>query len=165
MNKSNLQTGIWLIGIGIIAITNFWWPGIMFVVGVSVLMSGSPRAAVWVFGIGVLALLDFWWPGILFLIGIGLLVGAIFPDREERPSEASPEFAPIPDAPSIENTQDAYAPPQPVSPTPAPDPTRARLWLPTRCPACGAPLTPTEVIWHDDTHAECSYCHTPLSPK
>ena len=41
MKKDNLQTGIWLIGIGILALTNFWWPGIMFVIGLSMLMSGS----------------------------------------------------------------------------------------------------------------------------
>ncbi|NUM44954.1 MAG: hypothetical protein HUU38_09625 [Anaerolineales bacterium] len=161
MNKNNLQTGIWLIGIGILAFTNYWWPGIMFVIGVSALASGSLQATIWLFGIGVLAIFDFWWPGILFLIGGGILVGALFPDRKSEFAPDDPEDSePISSSPAPDEF-----PPSAAPSTPSPFPTPSRAWLPTRCPACGAPLTPTEAIWHDATHAECSYCHTPLSPN
>lgn len=167
MNKNNLQSGIWLIGIGILALTNTWWPGIMFVIGFSVLVSGSPQGALWLFGIGLLAMFDFWWPGMLFLVGLSILVGAVFPERKP---EMAPSFAdaPRPTPGSSKNSQASDEFPQP-SPTytnspPPSSPATSRLWLPTRCPACGAPLTPTEAIWHDDIHAECSYCHTPLVP-
>ncbi|HNB52210.1 MAG TPA: hypothetical protein PK530_09725 [Anaerolineales bacterium] len=167
MNKSNLQSGIWLIGIGVLALTNTWWPGIMFVVGLSVLIGGSPQGALWLFGIGLLAMFDFWWPGILFLVGLSILAGAIFPDRKP---ETAPSFAdaPRPEPVSSQNSQpfDEFRQPTPT-PSPPPlssPPPPSRLWLPTRCPACGAPLTPAEVLWHDDTHAECSYCHTQLAP-
>lgn len=164
MNKSNLQTGIWLIGLGILALTNSWWPGIMFVIGVSTLASGSVQGAIWLFGIGVLAMFDFWWPGIFFLIGLSILAGAIIPKRTPQISPTIPE-SPTHAPEDFEPTYESPAPtPSPTPPSPF-TPTSSRLWLPTRCPACGAPLTPTEAIWHDDAHAECSYCHTQLSPN
>ncbi|MCB9136428.1 MAG: hypothetical protein H6636_13450 [Anaerolineales bacterium] len=163
MNKNNLQTGVWLIGIGILALTNTWWPGIMFVIGTSVLVSGSLQGALWLFGIGVLAIFDFWWPGILFLVGLSILAGTLFPERNPQIAFLAPE----PPSPGSEESQPSYeASPEPTPPFPPPSTLAAsRLWLPTRCPACGAPLTPAEAIWHDETHAECSYCHTPLSPN
>ncbi|MFH1185716.1 MAG: hypothetical protein V1755_11875 [Chloroflexota bacterium] len=33
-----------------------------------------------------------------------------------------------------------------------------RPHLPTRCPACAAPVRPDEVEWLDETTAECPYC-------
>ena len=44
---------------------------------------------------------------------------------------------------------------------PEPDPVR-RPPLPTRCPGCGAPVRPDEVVWLDDTSAECEYCGSPI---
>jgi hypothetical protein len=156
--KSNLQTGIWLIGIGILALTNFWWPGIMFVVGLSVLASGSLQGAIWLFGIGVLGLTDFWWPGMLFLVGISILVGGLRPNRKK--SILPDEFWDDP-ASFVEPIED---------PTPLievdlpPSPTISRTWLPSRCPACGAPISATEAIWHSNDRAECPYCHSHLQP-
>jgi len=34
--------------------------------------------------------------------------------------------------------------------------------LPAKCEACGAPLLPDEVEWHDDTTASCPYCGSPV---
>lgn len=33
----NLQSAIWLVGIGILFITGDWWPGILFVIAASIL--------------------------------------------------------------------------------------------------------------------------------
>ena len=166
MQKNNIQTGIWLIGIGVLALTNFWWPGIMFVIGLSALASGSVQAAIWLFGIGVLAWFDFWWPGILFLIGIGILAGGFRPFRDRTPVENANIPDELPSEPpadnvSFDNVDENISDSAPVSPPSSPTP---QNWLPSRCPACGAPLLAGEAIWHAPHRAECPYCHTQLKP-
>jgi hypothetical protein len=81
--------GIWLIGIAVLAITGWWWPGIMVLIGLSALVSGfeagdNPaqrwagiQGAIWMFGIAVIALFNWWWPGILILVGLSAITGAI----------------------------------------------------------------------------------------
>lgn len=39
MSRGAIQTGIWLIGIGILFLTNWWWPGILILIGISMLAS------------------------------------------------------------------------------------------------------------------------------
>jgi hypothetical protein len=39
--KSGIAGGIFLIGLGILIMTGFWWPGIMFVIGLAI---GADRA-------------------------------------------------------------------------------------------------------------------------
>ena len=39
--KSGIAGGIFLIGLGILIMTGFWWPGIMFVIGLAI---GAERA-------------------------------------------------------------------------------------------------------------------------
>jgi len=169
MRKDNVQTGIWLIGIGVLALTNFWWPGIMFVIGLSALASGSIQGAIWMFGIGILAWFDFWWPGILFLIGIGILAGGFRPARELVPAEdgniPDPLSAdPLADnEPSFDNGGESTVIDSQAS-SPPPFSPSSQAWLPARCPACGAPLLTNEVVWFASDRAECPYCHTQLQP-
>jgi hypothetical protein len=90
-NNGQVTGAVFLIGLGIIALLNFWWPGIMFVIGVSLLAgefvetrsinfsSGRVIGAAVVMVIGLLGLIDFninWggiWPIVLILLGVGLL--------------------------------------------------------------------------------------------
>jgi hypothetical protein len=84
--------GVFLIGIGLLAITNWWWPGIMFVLGVATaardvvggrVASGITSALVF-FAIGIFVpllssdrfdnvwdALALYWP--LFLVGFGVI--------------------------------------------------------------------------------------------
>jgi hypothetical protein len=104
----------------------------------------------------------------LFLVGITIIVNAILPESmKSSEDDDETQDAPLPHPSASSEPSDASpTPPAPAAPsTPPPAPTVPRAWLPTRCPACGAPLTPTEAIWLDDTHAECPYCHTQLTPK
>ena len=47
MDKRAIQAGIWLVGIGILFWMNWWWPGILILVGISMLVSvlfpGAPK--------------------------------------------------------------------------------------------------------------------------
>ncbi|MFN8477231.1 MAG: hypothetical protein U0074_05290 [Kouleothrix sp.] len=83
-----LTGGVWLIGLGIIALNGWWWPGILVLIGLSSLLSGlahanSPAARlgairVWrMIGITVLAATGWWWPGILILVGLSAVFGSV----------------------------------------------------------------------------------------
>jgi len=80
--------GIWLIGIAVLAVTGWWWPGIMVLIGISVLVGGLQsghgwerwgglQGAIWTFGIAVIAIFNWWWPGIMVLVGLSAILGAI----------------------------------------------------------------------------------------
>jgi hypothetical protein len=46
--RANAVTGgIWLIGLGILFATKFWWPGILFLAGITAIVQGSARGAGW----------------------------------------------------------------------------------------------------------------------
>ena len=95
-NQLHDQTfaGVFLIGLAILFITGFWWPGIMFVIGIAMIAravnEGRPwnddRNALIVLGFGVaFTLLDLFnnfnlntgplWPIILIALGVYLLYG------------------------------------------------------------------------------------------
>jgi hypothetical protein len=84
-----IMGGIWLIGIAVLAVTGWWWPGIMVLIGISALVGGLQaggsweqrlggiQGAIWTFGIAVLAITNWWWPGIMVLVGLSAIFGAI----------------------------------------------------------------------------------------
>jgi hypothetical protein len=94
--SSNDQTfaGVFLIGLAILFITGWWWPGIMFVLGIAGIVRAVRDGRAWnddrgplvLLGIGVVfAVLDVFgsirinfgglWPVILIAIGLYLLFG------------------------------------------------------------------------------------------
>ena len=68
-NASQVSGGVFLIGLGMLFLTGWWWPGIMFVIAASIMAGtmadGKPlsqaKPAFWLIGIGVL----FGIPGLL----------------------------------------------------------------------------------------------------
>ena len=85
-NANRISGAIFLIGLGVIALLNYWWPGIMFVIGASLIARSVAQGKTWqnatgalvVIAIGLIfALQDFiggvsFWP--LILIGTGLVM-------------------------------------------------------------------------------------------
>jgi hypothetical protein len=94
-NAGNDQTfaGVFLIGLALLFITGYWWPGILFVIGIAMVVRTvrdggqwqDDRSAVGLLAIGaVFAVLDLlgnidlsgaFWPIILIAIGVYLLFG------------------------------------------------------------------------------------------
>ncbi len=76
---------VFLIGLAVLAVTGWWWPGILILVGVVSLINtpygsqgwANAQGAIWLFGIAVLAWTGWWWPGILILIGLSGLFGSM----------------------------------------------------------------------------------------
>jgi hypothetical protein len=84
--RANAVTGgIWLIGLGILMATKFWWPGILFLAGITGIVQGSARTPGWpaVHGGLFLILIGFWAllrfsPAVLFVaLGIYVVVAAL----------------------------------------------------------------------------------------
>ena len=79
--------GMFLIGLAFLAVFNWWWPGILVLLGLTSLIGSMAagrsfwvglQGAFWLLGIAVLAAFDWWWPGILVLAGLSAILGAIF---------------------------------------------------------------------------------------
>ncbi len=171
MIRSNANTALWLIGLGVLALTGWWWPGILFLVALSALIQGSFQGFIWLAGIGLLALTDFWWPGILIVAGFALLVRGLrgevdraealpeFPPPEPSPPEPTPPAEPV--SPEPEELLSAL----PVSETAAMTPPLIKLSdLPARCPACGGPIDETTFEIRG-SHASCGFCGTGLNRR
>ena len=45
-HAKNIQAAVWLIGIGILALTHNWWPGILILVGISMVAGAMTRGTV-----------------------------------------------------------------------------------------------------------------------
>jgi hypothetical protein len=81
--------GVFFIGLAILFITSFWWPGIMFVLGASAMARGvaegkdwySVPGGLWMIGIGLVFTFNFSWPVILILIGLSMLFGQSWRQR------------------------------------------------------------------------------------
>lgn len=77
--------GLFLIGLGVLAVFDWWWPGILVLVGLMALVgsagAGQPRAglygALFMLGLALIAAFGWWWPGILFLVGIMALLSPL----------------------------------------------------------------------------------------
>jgi Double zinc ribbon len=78
--------GVFLIGLALLFAFNWWWPGILVLLGLTSLIGGMAagksfwaglQGALWLLGIAVLAAFNWWWPGILVLIGISAILGGV----------------------------------------------------------------------------------------
>jgi ribosomal protein L40E len=78
--------GVFLIGLALLFAFNWWWPGILVLLGLTSLIGSMAagksfwaglQGALWLLGIAVLAAFNWWWPGILVLVGISAILGSV----------------------------------------------------------------------------------------
>ena len=75
--------GVFLIGLAMLFMTGYWWPGILFVIGASSMARGiaegrdwySVPGGLWMIGLGLVFAFGFSWPLLLILIGVSMLFG------------------------------------------------------------------------------------------
>jgi hypothetical protein len=84
-----ISGGLFLIGLALIAWMNWWWPGILVLVGVMALVSslmternspqrwGGIQGGLFLFGLALIAWMNWWWPGMLVLIGVMAILTAV----------------------------------------------------------------------------------------
>ncbi len=87
---NQISGAVFLIGMGIIALLNYWWPGIMFVIGAALLVRGfmtDQKIGSFIPGIiailigllfalrGVIGDIGNLWPLILIVLGVAMLFG------------------------------------------------------------------------------------------
>lgn len=81
--------GVFLIGLAVLAITGWWWPGILVLIGITALGGSAAsgqrwagvQGALWLFGLAFIAQFNLWWPGILVLAGLSAILSAIWRSR------------------------------------------------------------------------------------
>lgn len=84
MKSEQMSGAIFLIGLGLLLITGWWFPGILFVIGASSMATAlaknhpwtSATGALWMFGLGLIFWLNLPWGFIFILIGISILSGS-----------------------------------------------------------------------------------------
>ena len=80
-----IEGAVWLFGLAALFYTGRWWPGIMFVIGVSAVVEGLTQGrgwyafqgGVWSIAIGVWALFHFQIAVLFVAIGASMIVGAL----------------------------------------------------------------------------------------
>jgi len=81
-----LVGGIWLIGLGVLFATGFWWPGIMFVIGIAAIVQcwlmNRPLCAMhggfWCILIGLWAMFRFSLAFLFVGMGVYVILSALF---------------------------------------------------------------------------------------
>ena len=78
--------GVFLISLALLFAFNWWWPGILVLLGLTSLVGSMAagksfwaglQGAIWLLGIAVLAAFNWWWPGILVLAGVSAILGGV----------------------------------------------------------------------------------------
>ncbi len=128
--------------------------------------SQNIQAAIWLIGLGILWLTGQWWPGILILIGLSMVAKSFVRSAEpEEPAAPEPtlDAAPMPAAETRSEPEDRFeAEPIPPETAPAPAAQGDTRRLPNRCPMCGAPVQPADVVWRSANDPACAFCSANL---
>lgn len=92
---NELSGGVFLLGLGILFFTGFWWPGIMFVIGATAVVQGFARgqgwyalqSGIWTVAIGIWALFHFNIAILLAALGLSMVISAFIrpPMFEKKP--------------------------------------------------------------------------------
>jgi hypothetical protein len=83
---NEISTGTFLIGLAFLFITGNWWPGIMYVIGISSIAQAlsegkawyAAQGGLWAIGIGLVFQFGFSLPLLLIIIGGSMLLGYRF---------------------------------------------------------------------------------------
>ena len=94
-----ITSSVWLIGIGILITTGYWWPGILFLIGAGSIAQSfvegrgwySIQAGFWTIGVGIWALFNWNLLVLFLLIALSTLMGAFV---KPSPFDKKPQVDP-----------------------------------------------------------------------
>ncbi len=80
--NEQISVGVFLIGLAMLFITGFWWPGILLVMGAAALAKGAMGSehgehwgGLWLIGLGLFFVVGFRWELLLIFVGVSMLLG------------------------------------------------------------------------------------------
>lgn len=84
--------GVFLIGLAVLFMTGYWWPGVLFVIGASAIARGMAEGkewynvpgGLWMIALGIIFAFGFSWPLLLIFIGVSMLFGKQWQDHQNR---------------------------------------------------------------------------------
>jgi hypothetical protein len=146
MNRKNIIAAIWLIGLGILFMVNYVWPGILILIGLTMIVRATMTDE-----------------------------AAIIPPGTSQPKAEIIDPINV-TAREVEDKPEviAYEPPEAGSGEPLPAVLASeadRLFLgnqlPELCPACNAPLRENagKLTWHGDNSVSCIFCGYRMTVK
>ncbi len=133
----SIISAIWLIGLGILFFTGRWWPGILVLIGINMVVGALLGA---VHTSQVTNTNGEWFSPTQDAARVEL-------SAAQQPAQTPIRTEPVPAVVS------------------APVENRYQGWLPDRCDHCGAPVNPRQVTWQGSDQAACSYCGSILSKR
>lgn len=94
-----VSTAIFMIGLGLLFVTGWWFPGILFVIGASSMASAivdkqawyHATSALWMFGLGFIFWLNLPWGVLFILIGLSCLFSFQYLDKGKRKNDHKPK--------------------------------------------------------------------------
>ena len=176
MNRKNVIAAVWLIGLGILFMIGYIWPGILILIGITMIVNATMREEPTVTP-------PFDKLNRRLSCGQGTVASPIIEPVEARvvgtsttstsSGQASSVAAPyeLPSAePGDASTSSATAAPGETLPAIlASEAERLYLasQLPENCPACGAPMRAKaeKLVWHEDNSVSCGFCGYRLKIK
>ena len=133
---------VWIIGLGILFMTHSWWPGIMILVGITMVLNTFANSA--------------WSSDRPEEVD----ENTPWKDWTNQSSAPQPMSAP---QPTLNQPSEVQGPTSQSSTVPQQE--QYAGWLPVSCPNCGAPVRPHSVHWTGQKTADCAYCGSALPQK
>lgn len=132
----SVQSAVWMIGMGYLFWTGNWWPGMFYLIGISILVEV-----------------------VLKLVFASTLQNQEFDEDSFEAPQADDEDRLRPDPiPSPYNTRMQRLDPEPIPPVQKLSREYRLDLLPPNCPNCGAPIGEKDVEMVGIKTAKCSFC-------
>ena len=135
---ANVNAAVWLIGLGILWITNLWWPGILILIGISMLVQVLVRSS------------------------------AVEPAIAPPPATTPMKEAVLVEEPKKDTAWESEKAETPAfiqSEDPGTTTAHNEILLPKVCPVCGGPVAENahKVEWLGEKTARCPFCNAVLN--
>ena len=145
MNRKNVIAAVWLIGLGLLFMVNYIWPGILILIGITMIVNATMHEEPTVMP-----------PTDTLRQAQGKALDPLAEPVEARVAE-----------PSTSTTTTALGESLPAVLASEAERLYLASKLPENCPACGAPMRANakKLTWHEDNSLSCGFCGYRLTIK
>ena len=172
MNRKNVIAAVWLIGLGILFLIGYIWPGILILIGITMIVNTTMRDEPTIMP-----------PTTTLRQAQGTATSPMVEPADAPPAEpvearvvgtstssvAAPYEPPSAESGDASTSSATAAPGEPLPAVLASAADRLYLasQLPEKCPACDAPMRANaeKLEWHEDNSVSCTFCGYRLMVK